>query len=61
MNKKTAAALFIGFMVIQFLISCRIFVTFESMAAYAASKDSIMQIEEQLNRIEGKIDKLMGF
>ena len=61
MNKKAITTMFIAFTVIQFLIGCRIFVTFEGMAAYAASKDSIQQIQEQLNRIEHKLDKVMGY
>ena len=72
MNKKAVTIMFIAFTVIQFLIGCRIFefadeskkaifVTFEGMAAYAASKDSIQQIQEQLNRIEHKLDKVMGY
>jgi hypothetical protein len=45
--------------VIQSLISCGIFITFKDMAAYAAPKDSIAVIENQLNRIEEKVDKLI--
>lgn len=61
MDKKAVMVMIIAFAVIQFLISCRIFVTFEGMAAYAAPKDSIQQIQEQLNRIEHKLDKVMGY
>ena len=61
MDKKAIAIMLTAFTVIQFLISCRIFVTFEGMAAYAAPKDAIQQIQEQLNRIEHKLDKVMGY
>lgn len=61
MDKKAVTIMFIAFTVIQFLISCRIFVTFEGMTAYAAPKDAIQQIQEQLNRIEHKLDKVMGY
>ena len=61
MDKKAVMVLIIAFAVIQFLISCRIFVTFEGMTAYAAPKDAISQIQEQLNRIEHKLDKVMGY
>lgn len=61
MDRKAVLVMVTAFAVIQFLISCRIFVTFEGMAAYAASKDSIQQIQEQLNRIEHKLDKVMGY
>mgnify|MGYP003306951498 CR=1 FL=1 len=61
MDRKAVTTMIVAFAVIQFLISCRIFVTFEGMAAYAASKDSIQQIQEQLNRIEHKLDKVMGY
>lgn len=60
MDKKALTALIIALLVIEFLVSCHIFITFEEMAAYAAPKDSLQLIEEQLNRIESKIDKIMG-
>ena len=47
MDKKAIAIMLTAFTVIQFLISCRIFVTFEGMAAYAAPKDAIQQIQER--------------
>lgn len=61
MDKKTLIVYGIIFMVVQFLISSGIFVTYQGMTAYAASKDSIQQIQEQLNRIEHKLDKVMGY
>ena len=61
MDKKAVTIMVIAFAVIQFLISCRIFVTFEGMAAYAAPKDAIQHMQEQLNRIEHKLDKVMGY
>ncbi len=61
MDKKTLMIYGIVFVVIQMLLSCNIFVTFSQMAAYAAPKDALTQITEQLNRIEHKIDKVMGY
>lgn len=61
MNKKQITLYGIIFIIIQSIISCGIFVTFPQMTSYAAPKDSILQIEQQLTRIEQKIDKLMGF
>ena len=61
MDKKAVMVMIVAFAVIQFLISCRIFVTFEGMAAYAAPKDAITQMQAQLTRIEQKIDKVMGY
>ena len=61
MDKKAVLVMITAFAVIQFLISCRIFVTFEGMAAYAAPKDAIEQMQAQLNRIEHKLDKVMGY
>ena len=61
MDKKAVTIMIIAFAVIQFLISCRIFVTFEGMTAYAAPKNAIEQIQAQLNRIEQKLDKVMGY
>ena len=49
------------FFIIQALLSFGIFVTFPQMTAYAAPKDAIAQMTEQLNRIERKIDKVMGY
>lgn len=61
MNKKQLASYGLVLVVIQTLVSCGIFVTFPQMTAYAASKDSIEQVREQLTRIEHKIDKVMGY
>lgn len=61
MNKKTLIIYGLILVVVQGFISLGVFVTFPQMAAYAAPKDSIVQIEQQLNRIEEKIDKLMGY
>ena len=61
MNKKQLVSYGLVLVVIQTLVSCGIFVTFPQMAAYAASKDSIEQVREQLTRIERKIDKVMGY
>lgn len=49
----------IAFLIVQFLISSHLFVTFNEMASYAASKDSLSQVIDQLNRIEHKIDKII--
>lgn len=61
MNKKQLATYGLAFIVIQTIISCGIFVTFPQMTAYAASKDSIEAIQQQLTRIEHKVDKIMGY
>lgn len=44
------------FGVIQFLISSGIFVTYQTMATYAAPKSDISKIESTLLRIENKLD-----
>lgn len=49
----------IVFLVVQFLITAHIFVTFPEMSAYAASKDSIEQVINRLERIEHKLDKII--
>lgn len=41
---------------IQFLISSGIFVTYQTMTAYAAPKSDISKIESTLIRIEDKLD-----
>ena len=61
MDKKTLLSYGFVFFIIQALLSFGIFVTFPQMTAYAAPKDAIAQITEQLNRIERKIDKVMGY
>lgn len=47
------------FIVIQFCISCGIFVTYPQMAAYAVSKDTMELVLTKLNKIENKLDTLM--
>lgn len=59
MDIRKLAILGIAFIVVQILISAHLFVTFAEMTAYAAPKDSLVQVQEQLNRIEHKIDKLI--
>lgn len=49
----------IVFVVIQFCISCGIFVTYPQMAAYAVSKDTMELVLIKLNKIENKLDTLM--
>ena len=61
LDKKTLWVYGIVVVVIQTLLSCNIFVTFSQMAAYAAPKDALEQITIQLNRIEHKLDKVMGY
>lgn len=59
MNIKTLAIYGIAFIIVQVLVTAHFFVTFQEMTAYAAPKDSVAQVQEQLNRIEHKIDKLI--
>lgn len=59
MDKKTLIVYGIVLLTIQVLVMLPIFVTYPSMTAYAASKDSIELITDSLNRIEEKIDKLI--
>ena len=59
MDIKKLAIYGIAFIIIEILISAHLFVTFAEMTAYAAPKDSVAQVQEQLNRIEHKIDKLI--
>ena len=59
MDLKKLVIYGIAFVVIEILISAHLFVTFAEMTAYAAPKDSVAQVQEQLNRIEHKIDKLI--
>ncbi len=59
MEAKRLIIFGIVFMVIQFLLSTHLFVTFSEMTAYAASKATVEQIFDQLNRIEQKVDKLI--
>lgn len=59
MSNKKLLIYGIVYLVIQFLITAHIFVTFPEMTAYAASKDSVEQIMKQLTRIEEKVDRLI--
>lgn len=61
MNKRTLIGYGIVLMVIQMLMGLKIFVTFSDMAAYAASKDSMQMVIERLDRIEHKLDKVIGY
>lgn len=61
MNKKTLIFYGLVLVIIQILMNLKIFVTFTDMAAYAASKDSMQMIIERLDRIEHKIDKVVGY
>ena len=59
MDMKKLAIYGIAFIIAEILVSAHFFVTFAEMTAYAAPKDSVAQVQEQLNRIEHKIDKLI--
>lgn len=59
MEIKKLTILGLILLVVQFLISTHLFVTFSEMTAYAASKSTVEQIFDQLNRIEQKVDKLI--
>lgn len=59
MEIKKLTILGLILLVVQFLISSHLFVTFSEMTAYAASKSTVEQIFDQLNRIEQKVDKLI--
>ena len=61
MNKKTLLIYGSALIIVQMLMGLKIFVTFSDMAAYAASKDSIQMIIERLDRIEHKLDKVVGY
>lgn len=61
MDKKQLVVFGLAMVVIQSIISCGIFVTYPQMTAYAADKDDITVIHNQLQRIETKLDKLMGY
>lgn len=60
-NIDTKKLILLGlvYLVVQFLLTTHLFVTFPEMTAYAASNSSIEQIYKQLNRIEEKVDKLI--
>lgn len=59
MEAKKLIIFGIVYLVVQFLFTTHLFVTFPEMTAYAASKSSVEQIYKQLNRIEEKVDKLI--
>lgn len=59
MGKKEALLYGVAYLVINFLISSGIFVTYQSMTAYASPKSDIIKIEQRLARIEDKLDKLI--
>lgn len=61
MDKKTLIGYGLVLVVIQMLMGLKIFVTFTDMAAYAASKDSMQMVLERLDRIEHKLDKVIGY
>lgn len=61
MDKKTLIGYGLVLVVIQMLMGLKIFVTFTDMAAYAASKDSMQMVLERLDRIEHKLDKIIGY
>ena len=61
MDKKAVWIYGIAFLIINLVMSLKIFVTFSDMAAYAASKDSLQLIMERLDRIEHKLDKMAGY
>lgn len=61
MNKKTLFIYGLALIVIQMLMGLKIFVTFTDMVAYAASKDSMQMVIERLDRIEHKLDKVIGY
>lgn len=43
---------------VTFLVNLGLFVTFRDMYAYAAPKESVEKMAEQLNRIEYKVNEL---
>lgn len=61
MNKRTLVVYGLVLLVIQIIMSLNIFVTFSDMAAYAVSKDSMQMLIERLDRIEHKLDKVIGY
>lgn len=61
MDRKNLISYGLVLVVIQMLMSLKIFVTFTDMAAYAVSKDSMQMIIERLDRIEHKLDKMVGY
>lgn len=61
MEKKHFIIYGLVYLVTQTLISTGIFVTFPQMTAYAAPKETLKAIYENLQRIEMKLDKMMGY
>lgn len=61
MSRRTLVGYGLILLGIQLLVGLRVFVTFTDMAAYAASKDSMHLIIERLDRIEHKLDKMVGY
>ena len=59
MDKKAIWIYGLSFLIINLIMSLKIFVTFSDMAAYAMSKDSMHMITDRLDRIEQKLDKLI--
>ena len=61
MNRRTLFVYGLVLLVIQIIMGLNIFVTFSDMAAYAVSKDSMQMLIERLDRIEHKLDKVIGY
>ena len=61
MDKKAIWLYGLAFLIINLVMSLKIFVTFSDMAAYAASKDSMSLVIERLDRIEHKLDRVIGY
>jgi len=61
MDKKTLVGYGFILVAIQIIVGLKIFVTFTDMTAYAASKDTIQMVIERLDRIEHKLDKVIGY
>lgn len=59
MDKKTLIIYGVALLVIEFLLSSGIFVTYQSMASYAAPKSDVEIIMQHLVRIENKLDRLI--
>lgn len=61
MDKKRLVSYGLILVIIQTILGLKIFVTFSDLTAYAVSKDSMGMITERLDRIEHKLDKLIGY
>ena len=61
MDKKAIWLYGLAFLIINLVMSLKIFVTFSDMAAYAASKDAMSLVIERLDRIEHKLDRVIGY